>query len=654
MTRKQRHTDLSRRTFLKTAAGVSAGTMLIGDQLWAQGAGAGQAASAFPKIHQPFMMTPKQALDWNLFKANCGPTYAGSVGWKRYTDFLISKMPEFGAVDLDYVEIPYDHYIVEDWPDRRTHNHDSPNAVEKLVTDGTPVPVVASYGMTSGSTPPEGLTAQMLYYDPAHPPADSEMAGKILVVATQKQPAPPYNNNFLDNYTPTDHEWRSPGKWPEMFVPPSLADTTSFHGRWVWSQLNGFAATAIKGRAAGLVIVYDLSPGMAFGLAQRSVYTENGRAGLGTTYVNCPTLTLDRVNGVKVLSDAKAGKMATLTLRARFQRDTGKAIIAYLPGKNYGTPQDEQVLLATHTDAMSLIEENGGIGMLGIMSYFNKLPKAARTRTIIFYFDCRHFMPGAEASWPQYDYYNIHPEKLKTIVATLGMEHMGGRTTIETGPAGNTYGYSTARAEDGGVITSLIDVNNNNIWLVEMIARAATDNHWPRVDVKSGRGVPGVNGGFQGSVKSPMNKGRAWKIPGAGLAGDWPGSWTQTYAQVDTEAGKHGFDENYFTAQVAGLSQIAGEFMQVRPSVIDLGWGDLKSSIVTLKDADFVSSTDAAAHRQQLLAQYVDVFRRVEAAKSDEAGRALKDLSASIAKTVITDKHATLNKLIDDQRAKLS
>ena len=28
------------------------------------------------------------------------------------------------------------------------------------------------------------------------------------------------------------------------------------------------------------------------------------------------------------------------------QRDIGKAIIAYLPGTNYGTPQDEQVLVA--------------------------------------------------------------------------------------------------------------------------------------------------------------------------------------------------------------------------------------------------------------------------------------------------------------------
>src|SRR5438046_32864 len=187
--RRKHNSHLSRRTFLKTAAGVSAGTMLMRDPLWAQGAPAGKAAtSAFPKIHQPFMMTPKQALDWNLFKAECGPTYAGSVGWKRYTDFLVSKLPEFGAVDLDYIDIPYDHYIVEDWPDRRTHMHDSPNAVEKLVTDGTPVPVVASYGMTSGSTPPDGITAQALSSDPAPPPAAPPVAGQCPVAQTGNQP----------------------------------------------------------------------------------------------------------------------------------------------------------------------------------------------------------------------------------------------------------------------------------------------------------------------------------------------------------------------------------------------------------------------------------------------------------------------------------
>src|ERR1700675_2203218 len=98
----------------------------------------------------------------------------------------------------------------------------------------------------------------------------------------------------------------------------------SKHSRWVWSQLGGFAAIGIQGHAVGMVVVYDLSPGAAFGLAQRSVYTPDGKAGLGAQYVNCPTLTLDRVNGAKVLADARAGKTATLTLAARFERNTGK------------------------------------------------------------------------------------------------------------------------------------------------------------------------------------------------------------------------------------------------------------------------------------------------------------------------------------------
>jgi hypothetical protein len=562
-------------------------------------------------------------------------------------------MQEFGAVDLDYIEIPYDHYIVDDWPDRRAHTHDSGIALEKLVSDGKPVPVVASYGMTSGFTPPEGVTAQMLYFDPAKPPATEEIAGKILVFQTAPYPDPPYSNSFLDNYTLTDYEWRSPGKWAPLFTPPPASVTTSYHCRWVWSQLNGCAAAAIRGRAAAMVVVYDLSPGAAFGLAQRSVYTPDGKAGLGAKYINCPTLTLDRVNGAKVIADAKAGKRATLTLTARFQRDTGKAILASLPGRNYGTPQDEQVLLATHTDAMSLIEENGGLGMLGILAYFNRIPRAARPRTLVFYFDCRHFMPGGEASWPQFDYYTIHPERLKPIVATIGIEHMGGRQTIETGPGGNQYVYSSERPEDGGVITSLMDVHNNNIWLVEAVARAATDNHWPRVDVKSGNAGPGVNGGFQGTVKSPMNKGRAYGIPGIGLAGDWPGGWTQTYAQVDTEAGMHGFDENYFVRQVAGLAQLAGEFMLVKPLVIDLGWGAIKSALVKLPNSGFVAPHQAPSQRQKLVNQYTAAYRHVEAGAASEARDALKILSANIAASVASEQQTAIATLVDAQIAKL-
>ena len=651
----KRRNGPSRRAFLQTA-GAAAGAIIGSESLWPLTTPARAAATtpAITRISSPFMIRPDTAWDWANFKSKCGPTYAGGAGWKRYTGFLLSKMPEFGAVDLDFVEIPYDHYIVDDWPDRKTHLHGSGVEVEKLVSDGKPVDLIASYGMTSGSTPREGITAPMLYCEAARPPAKEQMAGKILVFATEKYPEPPYSNAFLESYTLTDYEWRSPGKWHELFTPPPTSVTSSYHSRWVWSQLNRMAAIGIAGRAAGMVVVYDLSPGAAFGLAQRSVYTPDGKAGLGAKYVNCPTLALDRVRGAKVIADAKAGKTATLTLIARFERNTGRAMLAYLPGKNYGTPQDEQVLLATHTDAMSLIEENGGLGMLGIMSYFNHVSRASRPRTLIFYFDCRHFMPGGEPAWPQFDYYTIHPEKLKSIVATIGMEHLGGRQTIETGEGGNDYVYSQELPENGGVITSLMDLYNNNMWFVEKIAKAATDNHWPRVDVKSGPVAPGVNGGLQGAVRSPMNKGRAYKIPGIGLAGDWPGGWTQTYAQVDTEAGPHGFDKDYFVQQVAGLSQLTGELMLVNPKVIDLGWGELKSVITNLTDADFASGQDAAYQHKTLLAGYETAFRRVEAGANQDANSALRSLAAYVGSSLTPEKQAAVKAAIDAELSKLS
>src|SRR6266566_2630601 len=229
-TRAQGEAHSSRRNFLKTA-GVAAAALLVRDSPWARQKTANAASRdfAFPKINPKFMITPDQAWGWASFKSQGGPTYAGGRGWKRYTDFLISKMPEFGAVDSDYVEIPYDHYIVDDWPDRRTHTYDSGMALEKLVSDGTPVPVVASYSMTSGFTPAEGITAPMLYYDPAHPPDNAQIAGKILVFQTAPYPDPPYTNSFLDNFTLTDYEWRSLGRWAPLFAPPHASVTSSYH-----------------------------------------------------------------------------------------------------------------------------------------------------------------------------------------------------------------------------------------------------------------------------------------------------------------------------------------------------------------------------------------------------------------------------------------
>jgi hypothetical protein len=646
------------------------------------------------KINKNFTISQKQALDWAKFKSQIGPTYTGSAGGNQWLNFIETTMQEFGAVDLFIQDLPYSFFTVNDWPNPLTHVYGSGVEIEKLISNNVPVPVVASYGMTSGSTGANGLKAPMVLckvtvvqssVSSMCPP----VTGKIAVFQTQPYPAatpnfnPPYeySNSFLTNYTLTDFDYQSPGAWSfPMFqaVPPSF--TSSHHSRWVWNQLGGFATTAMKGGAAGMIVVYDLSPAAAFGLIQRSVYSLTGNGGPGTMYQNVPTLCLDRVAGAQVLIDAGNGATATMTLTPStagpngFVPVQGQYVIGYLPGKDYGTPQDQQILLSTHTDAMSLVEEDGAFGMLGIMYYMNHIPQKQRPRTLVFWFDSRHFMPGAEGAWSQYDFYLNNPQKLAPIVATIGMEHMGGRTTLETGPGGNDYVYSSAAPEDGGVIAALIDLNNNNPWLINTVATAAEDSNWPRVEATSAGVAPGVNGGFQKSVLSPTNKGRSYspQIPGLGLAGDWPGAWTQEYSQLTTEAqgAFPGFDENYFVEEVAGLSEITGAIMAQDniKIILDFGWGQIASgltctmaSICTTKpstgylpDTGFVTQANAPTQRAQLVAEYHQAFNEVVAGKYTNAIYELQTLQYNITNWISDPNQTLLIVLINNQIAKLS
>src|SRR5690349_3415742 len=180
---------------------------------------AGGEKPALTHIKKQFMLCKKEALDWARFKSDGGPTYAGSPSGMRFANFIIAQAQELGLVDLDFVDIPYQRYVVNDWPDRGTHTFGSGKEVLKLVSDGVGVPVVASYGMTSGFTPPEGITAPMIYLDPAHPPADADVKGKILVTKTVGYPDPvpgingpyAYTSSVLSSYVETDYLARSPG-----------------------------------------------------------------------------------------------------------------------------------------------------------------------------------------------------------------------------------------------------------------------------------------------------------------------------------------------------------------------------------------------------------------------------------------------------------
>ena len=240
----------------------------------------------------------------------------------------------------------------------------------------------------------------MLYYDPAQP-ARIRPRSQARSSSFRPRPIPRRRtaNSFLDNYT-LDRLRMALARQMAAAVHAAARERDQF----LSLPLGLESAEPLRrhrhqGRAAGIVIVYDLSPGAAFGLAQRSVYTKTGRAGLGAKYINCPTLDArSRRTARRCSADAKAGKMATLTLTARFQRDTGKAIIAYLPGRNYGTPR-RRAGPARHPHRRDVADRRerrprACSASCRISTTF-RAPLAPRT--LVFYFDCRHFMPGGEA-----------------------------------------------------------------------------------------------------------------------------------------------------------------------------------------------------------------------------------------------------------------
>ena len=54
------------------------------------GAALADTNPAVTRVNNAFMITGQTAYDWNYYKALGGSTYAGSAGWKHYTDYLIS------------------------------------------------------------------------------------------------------------------------------------------------------------------------------------------------------------------------------------------------------------------------------------------------------------------------------------------------------------------------------------------------------------------------------------------------------------------------------------------------------------------------------------------------------------------------------------
>ncbi len=490
---------------------------------------AGDQTPASPdltRINPHFLVTPDEAFAWHVLKDRGGPTYAGSPSWRSFLEFCEEKLREHGVVDIHRNSWTYDRWSTSQWPD---------DTGWSLVSDGRPV-VVAHYGAYSGFTPAEGITAEMVYYDRADPPPS--IAGKIVVLQPAPRPEPPYDERYLRAFMTPDYEYQSsPNTMPEPPEPAPPSESISADTWWQLRQTTASLEMLVKGGAAGAVFVFDMSYDRAAGLYTFVV----------PPLYDCPTLFLDRVHGARVLEDARAGKRATLRLAAEVEPTETYQLIGFLAGRDYGTDQDQRILLRTHTDGPSISQDNGALGLLGVIDYLSHIPRDQRPRTLMVYLDCRHYMPGMEPAFSSQDYFARHPAARQAIVALIAMEHLG---QVEYREVGEVL------APTGLVEPSMLWTRPNQV-LIDLAVKAVKNNDWPRCAVQVPE-RPGLHGMLQGVWygMGALAQAGQWDIPAFATMGT-QGSYWATTARINT------FDPNLFCTQVAAMSQLTGELMLI-------------------------------------------------------------------------------------------
>lgn len=475
--------------------------------------------SPLTKINKAWVISEREALDWHKFKDSNGPALTGNESWRSFLGFLETKLRQCGCVDVHRSAWTFNRLVTSVWPD---------DSKWGLVSNGRRVKV-ANFGANCGITGREGVSAELVLWDPNSPP---DVRDKIVVY--RPVPRPEVREAFANS----DDEARLAfDSWPVEGkpVPQAREDVPSISST-VWDEMTATSLFIERVRGlhpAGVIFAMNLNEALTAGL-----YT----FGVPADY-DFPSVYVDRRAGDGVVADAQARRMATIRVEGARVPSEAYQLIAYLPGRDYGQPIDQQVQLRTHTDGPSISQDDGALGLLGVVRYISHVPQKDRPRTLMIELDCRHFMPGMERSWTQEDYFAKNPRARDKIVAMVAMEHLGQIEYVADGerikPSGRSMETWIYASPDRGMLDAAL--------------KAAKDNNVRAAVIRS-PGRPGVNGKSQGPWYGMSGGGQYLGLPTYGVQGDLGAYWAHS-------AGIDRFDPRSFTRQVAAFSQLTGFLM---------------------------------------------------------------------------------------------
>jgi hypothetical protein len=357
------------------------------------------AAQSAGTVDPGKLPTADQLQQWHVEKAGLGPTFSGGPAWQAHMQFVEAALRDRGVVDITKEPITYTRWFASDNPEAGERN---------LRIDDTEIPV-AGYWAYSGSTGAGGVSAPLIYYERKMPVA--ALKNHIVVFDVGAVPASMGPMFKAGNEYETDDRNHDE---------QAIASDQWYQGNYI-TRFGKYDELLKDSGAAGAIVIYDMSPGRARGLYTFPL--------LNAGVFGVPGIYVDRVVGEQVREAALAGRTASMTLVATEEETETYFFYGYLPGRHYGTDADELVLLVTHSEGPNLTQENGTLGIVGIVDYFAKVPQVDRDRTLVILFDPQHYMPGRHlVHW-----YEDHPDIMSKVVSSIGVEQLGQREYAEQG-----------------------------------------------------------------------------------------------------------------------------------------------------------------------------------------------------------------------------
>jgi hypothetical protein len=201
------------------------------------------------------------------------------------------------------------------------------------------------------------------------------------------------------------------------YLSPDFPSTGNYERPYA-SPLDPTLIDAGTAGAAGVIFLWDVPTAQVRGYWDPHT---------GTRF-RVPAVYTGREQAAALKQFAADGRTASVVVRAKWDRARTRNLFGTLTGQTR-----ERIVVNSHTDGVTWVQENGPVGVLALARYLGGLPRACRHRDVEFALTSDHLGFTNDGTF-RYAQELDDDFDAGTVAFVLSMEHLGTREILPSGP----------------------------------------------------------------------------------------------------------------------------------------------------------------------------------------------------------------------------